>query len=126
MSKTREIKYRQPIFNENGHVDFHYWGTYMEQGGEMANVGWLSFRLGVTNPRQSQQYTGLKDRFGKEIYEGDIVRLFSTEDNHPILDGEIKFIYGSWRITETISLFSNDRNCEIIGNIFESAENEVK
>ena len=67
------IKFRQPIFDRDGTFnDWHYWGVGINQGGEIANAGWLSFKLDITNPDQSQQFTGVYDIDGKEIYMDDI------------------------------------------------------
>jgi uncharacterized phage protein (TIGR01671 family) len=59
MKTMREIKFRQWINNK-----FHYWGYH----------GQDSFIGPVTPIIESQQFTGLHDKNGKEIYEGDIVQ----------------------------------------------------
>jgi uncharacterized phage protein (TIGR01671 family) len=80
-----------------------------------------------------QQYTGLLDKNGKEIYEDDIIRWkddigFSTK---PILidkygsvyweDRNLSFCVDEKNYKYKIALFTI-KECEIIGNIFENPE----
>lgn len=64
-----------------------------------------------------EQYTGLKDQNGKEIYEGDIVRQFDDEEYFVV-----KFEYGGFLpFTANMMTFDVDY-CEVIGNIHENPE----
>lgn len=87
---------------------------------EFAKI-FLSERVGAPiNDVKLMQYTGLKDKNGKEIYEGDIVRLPEDEDYK-----YYSIIYSKNRLGFTLSNgcgFGLSYGIEVVGNIYENPE----
>ncbi len=66
----REIKFRAWDMHREGMFG---WDSYEIQNNVLKNLNNVSLVF--------MQYTGLKDKNGKEIYEGDIVRLHCFNEN---------------------------------------------
>lgn len=77
------------------------------------------------------QYTELKDKNGKEIYEGDIVSMFQGSQKSEVLfEGGMfsvkrayrtSFYHDEFELRHEI-LFNVIDTCEVIGNIYENPE----
>ena len=71
------------------------------------------------------QSTGLFDKNGKEIYEGDIVRFFDSLYTvfYDIEEGSYRLKPHDDRwVVDYMSNFSSEESFEIIGNIYENKE----
>lgn len=83
------------------------------------------FRLESEEKLVWMQYTGLKDKNGNKIFEGDIVDI-SVYDrlDWSSIKGKVVFLNGAWLVEDVghfaITLQSETNEIEIIGNVHEN------
>jgi uncharacterized phage protein (TIGR01671 family) len=80
-----------------------------------------------SEPHESQgEYTGLKDKNGKEIYEGDIVDSTARYTNDKAVieyqEYDCSFIGNRKGYAENLSMCWVSKYAEVIGNIYENPE----
>ena len=112
---SREIKFRAWLNNELNYqgINFEFY---------FDDIPWNDEKYGIL-----MQYIGIKDKTGKDIYEGDIVRYQWERHDHDIEEttGEVYFEGGIFYFDREMSFATNDNNfrkesIEVIGNIFET------
>jgi len=116
----RPIKFRQPVWDEhNKFKGWHYWGfingqSFTEPLGEPES----SYKEAR---EQGQQYTGIDDKNGVEIYEGDRLkswnRVFTVVWNQDDLQWGAKNEYNG--IISSLCSWPISEQFEIIGDIYE-------
>ena len=113
---SRTIKFR--IWNPEKKEMFESGGTPTM----LSNFFLLSAKMHTYHRMEYQQFTGLKDRNGKEIYEGDILRFDPKEwggDTGNLSVVEFSTSNG-WQAAGTTSDWSSW--CDVVGNIHENPE----
>lgn len=101
--------------NENGSLECRWEGDFSEShvldGGTLDNI---------------MQFTGLKDKNGKEIYEGDVLRDSESIVIVKFVDGEFSVDYrtmgGKWRNYGSLFDYLGDYEGEVIGNIHDNPD----
>lgn len=101
---------------------------------QICNHTQLEHAHGV-NPETVGQYTGLVDKNGKRIFEGDIVRTLAPCSLDKYIKGVIMFgeystshqssnngYYVNWSLNKNLAMYCKINDIEIIGNIHDNPE----
>jgi len=122
----REIKFRawhkkeKEMWYPSGKALIHWDGIGIEYGdGYSLKKGGLVIDEGII----LMQYTGLKDRNGVEIYEGDLLNIEDSIKWNKTY--EITFSDGAFCCEDRLNILlgiCNHEKGEVIGNIYENSE----
>ena len=129
---NREIKFRAFVETHDGKEMINDWCFLNTKDNHFNAVDITNERPDIGEVYSVMQFTGLTDKNGKEIYEGDILKIdktpqpFSFHSIHKVeyveQSGRFHLIgthYDNMR--EGISDVSGKNCCEVIGNIHENA-----
>lgn len=128
----REILFRGKRFMDGEWVDGSLFVDEKKDKHEIL-VGYVNYRVGwEVDPETIGQYTGLTDKNGTKIFEGDIVRI-CYEDSNGVKYCEIKEVFYdnedcrwyplSWdECCEQCDFCTEITSIEIIGNIHDNPE----
>jgi uncharacterized phage protein (TIGR01671 family) len=107
-----------------GWPQINYFAQHLQQGYDLGsdqpNICGVLFE----DVEDWQQFTGLRDKNGKEIYEGDIVRFRTHLEKMRIMQVGYNDLSCRFTLTDKDGwhTFAHFNHLEVIGNIYENPE----
>lgn len=107
-----------------GKVYIHVIGNSVNESDRVGEEGYLRFVAYEVDPLTVCKCTGLTDKNGRKIFEGDILSFSAYGDNYK---GDVRFIKGNFTIwCEKCAPFLDDAlekySAIVIGNSFDNPE----
>lgn len=124
--QNREIKFR--AFDKNGDGMFYgiQGGIEFEDGSHYTFDKFLNPNSDDVHDWVIMQFTGLKDKNGKEIYDKDLIKWGGEEGVAVIIWHHGYASFGirkdGWAYTHFFGEAVDPTDCEVVGNILESPE----
>lgn len=105
-------------------IKFRAWHKEKKIMGEVLGIDILHKEIFFSNEDvELMQYTELKDEYGDEIYEGDIVTLHNSRYKVIFNSEEARFVLKDVFFEIDIPFTNNNnKRIEVIGNIYENSE----
>lgn len=126
---NREIKFRAWDNNEEWMVDdmlLSFDGEILTDDVQPHDTPYKEIELADEGRYELMQFTGLHDKNGVDIYEGDVLRDSESIVIVKFVSGEFSVDYrtigGKWRNYGSLFDYLEDYEGEIIGNIYENSD----
>ncbi|PFD19252.1 hypothetical protein CN305_13655 [Bacillus cereus] len=102
-------------------IKFRAWDKEFKQFSDMA----LNYKIADINfytDYEWMQYTGLKDKNGKEIYEGDVILVIEWNRKYNVVFERGMFKASGSTTFSLVTATNGELSCQVIGNIYENPE----